>query len=55
MEVNTLKRLESEAVKANSDGLSVEALHWHFSASSNPTVQSIVVQAIGGLPMSIEG
>ncbi|SJK98234.1 uncharacterized protein ARMOST_01495 [Armillaria ostoyae] len=50
-EVNTLKRLESEAVKAISDDLSVEALHWLFSASSNPTVQSIVIQAIGGLPM----
>lgn len=31
--------------------LSVEALHWLLSVSSNPAVQNIVVESIGGLPM----
>ncbi|KAK0239880.1 hypothetical protein EDD85DRAFT_949742 [Armillaria nabsnona] len=44
-----LKALESDAVQSVSGELSVEALHWLFSMSSNPTVQSIVLQAIGGL------
>ncbi|PBK78684.1 hypothetical protein ARMSODRAFT_50511 [Armillaria solidipes] len=48
---NTLKQLKLKAVEKASLRLSVEALHWLFSASSNPTVQSIVVESIGGLPM----
>ncbi|SJL12124.1 uncharacterized protein ARMOST_15545 [Armillaria ostoyae] len=48
---NSLKQLELEAVEKASVRLSVEALHWLFSASSNPAVQSIVVESIGGLPM----
>ncbi|KAK0441041.1 hypothetical protein EV421DRAFT_2020087 [Armillaria borealis] len=48
---NSLKQLELEAVEKASLRLSVEALQWLFSASSNPAVQSIVVESIGGLPM----
>ncbi len=48
---NSLKQLELDAVEKVSLRLSVEALHWLFSASSNPAVQSIVIESIGGLPM----
>ncbi|SJL00627.1 uncharacterized protein ARMOST_03940 [Armillaria ostoyae] len=44
-----LKELESDAVQSVWGELSVEALHWLFSMSSNPTVHSIVIQALGGL------
>ncbi|KAK0503550.1 hypothetical protein EDD18DRAFT_1346413 [Armillaria luteobubalina] len=43
-----LKSLESDAVQSVSGDLSVEALHGLFSMTSNPTVRSIVLQAIGG-------
>ncbi len=49
-----LKELESDAVKSVSGEYSVEALHWLFSMSSNPTVQSIVIQAIGGLHPALQ-
>ncbi|SJL00658.1 uncharacterized protein ARMOST_03971 [Armillaria ostoyae] len=49
-----LKELELEAVQSVSDELSVEALHWLFSMSSNPTVQSIALQAIGGLHPTLQ-
>ncbi|PBK78433.1 hypothetical protein ARMSODRAFT_1011012 [Armillaria solidipes] len=49
-----LKELESEAVQSVSGELSVEALHWLFSMSSNPTVQSIALQAIGGLHPALQ-
>ncbi|KAK0503503.1 hypothetical protein EDD18DRAFT_634569 [Armillaria luteobubalina] len=45
----SLKVLESDAVQSISGELSVEALHGLYSMSSNPTVQSIVLQAISGL------
>ncbi len=48
---NSLKQLELDTVEKLSLRLSVEALHWLFSASSNPAVQSIVMESIGGLPM----
>ncbi len=48
----SLKSAEQEQVKQLSNDLSVEALHWLFSVSSNPSVQSIATQAIGGLPGS---
>ncbi|KAK0441037.1 hypothetical protein EV421DRAFT_1959673 [Armillaria borealis] len=48
---NSLKQLELDAVEKASLRLSVEALQWLFSSSSNPAVQSIVVESIGGLPM----
>ncbi|PBK78479.1 hypothetical protein ARMSODRAFT_42546 [Armillaria solidipes] len=49
-----LKKLESDAVKSVSGELSVDALHWLFSMSSNPIVQSIVIQAIGGLHPALQ-
>ncbi len=49
-----LKELELEAVESVSGELSVEALHWLFSMSSNPTVQSIVLQAIGGMHPTLQ-
>ncbi|KAK0239628.1 hypothetical protein EDD85DRAFT_456855 [Armillaria nabsnona] len=48
---NSLKQLELQAVEKASPRLSVEALQWLFSSSSNPAVQSIVMESIGGLPM----
>ncbi len=49
-----LKQLESDAVQSVWGELSVEALHWLFSMSSNPTVRSIVIQAIGGLHPALQ-
>ncbi|SJL00930.1 uncharacterized protein ARMOST_04245 [Armillaria ostoyae] len=48
---NSLKQLELDAVEKASLRLSVEALQWLLSASSNPAVQSIVIESIGSLPM----
>ncbi|KAK0227823.1 hypothetical protein IW262DRAFT_1454998 [Armillaria fumosa] len=50
----SLTMIESKFVQQTSANLAAEALHWLFSVSSNPTVQSIVIQSIGGLPMSSE-
>ncbi len=50
----SLTVIESESVRLMSINLAAEALHWLFSVTSNPTVQSIVVQSIGGLPMASE-
>ncbi len=50
----SLTVIESELVGQMSINLAAEALHWLFSVTSNPTVQSIVVQSIGGLPMASE-
>ncbi|KAK0486522.1 hypothetical protein IW261DRAFT_801384 [Armillaria novae-zelandiae] len=50
--ISSLDDLERGVVQNQSDTLSVEALHWLFSSSSNPTVHVIVIQAIGGLPVS---
>ncbi|SJL04929.1 uncharacterized protein ARMOST_08300 [Armillaria ostoyae] len=41
---------ESVSVQHTSTNLAAEALDWLFSASSNPSVQSVVAQAVGGLP-----
>ncbi|KAK0239611.1 hypothetical protein EDD85DRAFT_456394 [Armillaria nabsnona] len=49
--LNSLKQLELEAVEKVLLRLSVQSLHWLFSASSNPAVQSIIIESIGGLPM----
>ncbi|KAK0477219.1 hypothetical protein EDD18DRAFT_1264479, partial [Armillaria luteobubalina] len=49
-----LTSLESDVVRLVSGELSVEALHWLFSMSSNPTVRSIVLQAIGGLHPALQ-
>ncbi len=50
--ISSLDDLERGVVQEESDTLSVEALHWLFSSSSNPTVHGIVIQSIGGLPLS---
>ncbi|KAK0470800.1 hypothetical protein IW261DRAFT_1597640 [Armillaria novae-zelandiae] len=50
--ISSLDDLERGAVQEQSDTLSVEALHWLFSSSSNPTVHAVVIQSIGGLPVS---
>ncbi|SJL00656.1 uncharacterized protein ARMOST_03969 [Armillaria ostoyae] len=50
----SLKELESDAVQSVWGELSVEALHWLFSMSSNPTVHSIVIQAIGSLHPALQ-
>ncbi len=44
--------IESESVQQSATNLAVEALLWLFSVSSNPTVQSLVIQSVGGLPMA---
>ncbi|KAF5393034.1 hypothetical protein D9757_001106 [Collybiopsis confluens] len=50
----SLDDLESSAVQVEVEDvvhpLSVHALHWLFSTSTSPSVHSIVLQAIGGLP-----
>ncbi|KAK0458578.1 uncharacterized protein EV420DRAFT_1748062 [Desarmillaria tabescens] len=52
--IQSLTMIESQSVQQMSINLAAEALNWLFSVSSNPTVQSIVIQSIGGLPMSSE-
>ncbi|KAK0478066.1 hypothetical protein EDD18DRAFT_876177 [Armillaria luteobubalina] len=49
-----LMKIESKFVRQMSTKLAAEALHWLLKVSSNPTVQSIVIQSIGGLPMASE-
>ncbi|KAK0442855.1 hypothetical protein EV421DRAFT_550850 [Armillaria borealis] len=50
----SLTMIESKFVKQTSTDLAAEALQWLFSVSSNPTVQSVVIQSVGGLPMASE-
>ncbi|KAK0186004.1 hypothetical protein F5146DRAFT_1068881 [Armillaria mellea] len=50
--LKSLTMMESEVVQKMSTNLAAEALDWLFSASSNPSVQSIVIQSVGGLPMA---
>ncbi|KAK0185868.1 hypothetical protein F5146DRAFT_1143386 [Armillaria mellea] len=50
----SLTVIESNFVGQMSINLVAEALHWLFSITSNPTVQSIVTQSIGGLPVALE-
>ncbi len=48
----SLRSQEVESVKQMATRLSVEALHWLCTISSNPAVGSITVQAFGGLPLA---
>ncbi len=50
----SLTMIESDSVQQTSTNLAAEALHWLLSVSSNPTVQSIAMQSISGLPMASE-
>ncbi len=52
---HSLSTIESKFVQQTSTNLAPEALHWLLPVSSNPSVQSIVMQSIGGLPMASEG
>ncbi|KAF9027805.1 hypothetical protein BDZ89DRAFT_1160572 [Hymenopellis radicata] len=45
-----LAQLESDAVQDAHDTLAVDALDWLYHMSSNPTVHSLVLQGISGLP-----
>ncbi|PBK69546.1 hypothetical protein ARMSODRAFT_957220, partial [Armillaria solidipes] len=49
--VRTLKDAEQDAVRRSAESTDVYALSWLFSMSSNPSVQSIVAQSIGALPL----
>ncbi|KAK0210845.1 hypothetical protein DFS33DRAFT_1378828 [Desarmillaria ectypa] len=49
-----LKEVESEAVQSISGDVSLAVLYWLYSVSSNQTVQSIAVQAIAGLDLSLK-
>ncbi|KAK0229062.1 hypothetical protein EDD85DRAFT_794183 [Armillaria nabsnona] len=50
----SLTMIESNAMQQMSTKLAAEALDWLFSVSSNTSIQSIVIQSIGGLPMASE-
>ncbi|KAI5884868.1 uncharacterized protein SCHCODRAFT_02594751 [Schizophyllum commune H4-8] len=45
----TTRHRETEAIKEHEDSLVVDCITWLYSASSNPTVSSITVQAVAGL------
>lgn len=49
---SSLHELELSCVRSLSPSLTIEALHWLYTSSSNPSVRSIVVQSIAGLPLS---
>ncbi|KAF9045979.1 hypothetical protein BDZ89DRAFT_101660 [Hymenopellis radicata] len=49
----SLLETETEVVHARYDFISVDAMDWLFHMSSNPSVRSIVLQAIGGLPETV--
>ncbi|KAK0501246.1 hypothetical protein EDD18DRAFT_729096 [Armillaria luteobubalina] len=48
----TLKDAEIEAVKRYADETDVHTLSWLYSMSSNPSVQSIVMQSTSALPLT---
>ncbi len=48
--LKSLTQLESDAVRDAHDTLSVDALDWLYQMSSNPTVHTLVLQGISGLP-----
>ncbi|KAF9025272.1 hypothetical protein BDZ89DRAFT_1183564 [Hymenopellis radicata] len=50
----SMATIEIDAVHSNYDTLSVDALHWLFHMSSNPSLHSVVLQAIGGLPGAVK-
>ncbi|KAF9025255.1 hypothetical protein BDZ89DRAFT_86668 [Hymenopellis radicata] len=50
----SLRESETKVVSDNYHTLSVDALDWLFDVSSNPTVHSVVVQALGGLPDGVQ-
>ncbi|KAF9016194.1 hypothetical protein BDZ89DRAFT_1045934 [Hymenopellis radicata] len=52
--IRSLAKVEEVTVHSRYDEFSVHALDWLFHLSSNPTVRSVVIQAIGGLPATAE-
>ncbi|KAK0446723.1 hypothetical protein EV421DRAFT_1664226, partial [Armillaria borealis] len=51
-ELVALKDAEIAAVKRYADEMDVHALSWLYSMSSNPSVQSIVIQSTSALPLT---
>ncbi|KAK0447865.1 uncharacterized protein EV420DRAFT_1647606 [Desarmillaria tabescens] len=49
--IRTLREAEREAVKLSADETDARALSWLFSVSSDPSVQRIVVESTGALPI----
>ncbi|PBK80793.1 hypothetical protein ARMGADRAFT_823490 [Armillaria gallica] len=49
--IRTLREAEREAVKQSADETDARALSWLFSVSSNPSVQRIVAESTGALPI----
>ncbi|PBK69532.1 hypothetical protein ARMSODRAFT_167505 [Armillaria solidipes] len=49
--IRTLREAEREAVKRSADETDARALSWLFSVSSNPSVQRIVAESTGALPI----
>ncbi len=49
--IRTLREAEREAVKQTADETDARALSWLFSMSSNPSIQRIVAESTGALPI----
>ncbi|KAK0200808.1 hypothetical protein DFS33DRAFT_1386743 [Desarmillaria ectypa] len=49
--VRTLRDAEQDVVRRSAESTDVYALSWLSSMSSNPSVQSIIAQSIGALPL----
>ncbi|KAG7453272.1 uncharacterized protein BT62DRAFT_57133 [Guyanagaster necrorhizus] len=49
----SIRELELQTIKSQSDSLDVQSLRWLYTISSNPTVHSCVIQSIGGLQLSV--
>ncbi|SJL11094.1 uncharacterized protein ARMOST_14497 [Armillaria ostoyae] len=50
--IRALREAERAAVEHNADEMEASALSWLFCMSSNPNVQSIVVEAVSALPLN---
>ncbi|KAK0189466.1 hypothetical protein F5146DRAFT_1001722 [Armillaria mellea] len=50
--VHTLRDAEHSAVESSADEMDVHALAWLFNMPSSPSVQTIIVQSIGALPLA---
>lgn len=51
----TMKEVESQAVRARIDTLSVQMLSWLSSASSNPSIRGVAIHAVPDLPIEFTG
>ncbi|KAK0216237.1 hypothetical protein IW262DRAFT_1299477 [Armillaria fumosa] len=50
--IRTLRDTERSAVESNAEEMDVHALAWLYNMSSNPSVQTIVIQSTGILPLA---